>query len=255
VTAPLRVVLVDDEPLALRRLARLLTATGRVEIVGQAMSAEAGLAEAAGRGVDALFLDIQMPGLSGLQLARRLPSPGPMVVFTTAYDRHAVEAFEVNAVDYLLKPIERGRLDQALERLERRREDPGRAGLRDVLERLAESLKAPAFLERLASRVGERVELVDVGDVTHLVARDRAVYAVTAAREHLLDLTLAELERRLDPSRFFRVHRTSLVNLACVAEVHAHIGGRLIVRLRDPRRTELEVARDRARELKERLGI
>jgi len=99
------------------------------------------------------------------------------------------------------------------------------------------------------------IQLLDVGEVTHLVARGRGLYAVTASGEHLLDSTLAELERRLDPARFLRVHRTAVVQLAWIDEVHAHFGGRLIVRLRDARRTEVEVSRDRARLLKERLGL
>jgi two-component system LytT family response regulator len=94
-----------------------------------------------------------------------------------------------------------------------------------------------------------------VADITHVVARDRAVYAVAASKEHLLDGTLAELERRLDPSRFVRIHRAALVNLAWVGEVHAYFGGRLLVRLKDGARTELEVARDRVRALKDHLGI
>lgn len=250
----LRAFLIDDEPLALRRLARLLEDTGRVDVVGRATDPEAGLAELAALPVDVLFLDIQMPGLSGFQVVERL-LPGPMIVFTTAYDHHAVHAFEANAADYLLKPIERRRLDRTLDRLEGRRTEPRRDDLRAVVDAVVRSLHGPVFLDRLASRIGERVHLLDVADVTHLVTRDRAVYAVAGAKEHLLDGTLAELERRLDPARFFRIHRGALVQLAWVAEVHAHFGGRLLVRLKDSARTELEVARDRARALKDRLGL
>jgi len=253
-TARLRAFLIDDEPLALRRLARMLEATGRVEIAGRATDPAAGLGQVSAQPVDVLFLDIQMPGLSGFEVVKRLP-PGPMVVFTTAYDHHAVQAFEANAADYLLKPIETERLDRTLDRLERRRAEPPRDELRGVLEALARSLTPRASLDRLASRIGERIHLLDVGDVTHVVARDRGVYAMAASKEHLLDGTLAELERRLDPARFVRIHRGALVNLAWIGEVHAHFGGRLLVRLRDAGRTELEVARDRVRALKDRLGL
>ena len=252
--APLSAFLIDDEPLAIRRLVRLLDATGRVEIAGHATDPEVGLAELRAATIDVLFLDIQMPGLSGFQVVERLP-PGPMVVFTTAYDQHAIQAFEANAADYLLKPIERRRLDKTLDRLEARRAEAHRGDLRGVVDAVMRSLKAPTFLDRLASRLGERVHLLDVADVTHVVARERAVYAVAGGKEHLLDGTLAELERRLDPARFLRIHRGALVNLAWVGDVHAHFGGRLLVYLKDPKRTELEVARDRARALKDRLGI
>jgi two-component system LytT family response regulator len=251
---PIRAFLVDDEPLALKRLARLLDGTGRVEIVGRATDPEKGLAHLASEAVDVVFLDIQMPGLSGFQVVERLP-PNAMVVFTTAYDQHAVTAFEVNAVDYLLKPIERDRLNVALDRVAARRNDPERGDLRDALQWLAGYLRTPAYLGHLASRVGDRVQLIPVDEVTHVFARERATYAATAAGEHMLDVTIAELERKLDPTKFLRIHRGTLVNLAWVSELHADFGGRLVVRLRDARRQELVVSRDRVRPLKERLGL
>jgi two-component system LytT family response regulator len=252
--APLRAFLIDDEPLALRRLGRMLEATGRVEIVGRATDPEQGLRQIGAQPVDVLFLDIHMPGLSGFQVVERIPA-GPMVVFTTADDQHAVRAFEVNAIDYLLKPIERDRLHRTLERLVRRRDEPAGGTLDAALARLARDLRADPFLDHVASRVRDRVHLIPVAEVTHLLARERATYAVTATAEHMLDVTLAELERRLDPGRFFRIHRAIIVNVAWVGELRADGGGHLSACLRDPRRTELPVSRDRARPLKERLGL
>jgi two-component system, LytTR family, response regulator len=252
--APLvRAFLLDDEPLALKRLSRMLLATGRIEIVGQATDPEKGLPQIGAQPVDVLFLDIHMPGLNGFQVVERIP-PGPMVVFTTAHDQHAVHAFDVNAIDYLLKPIERERLDRALDRVAQRRAEPA-SDLRDALERLARDLRAVPYLDHLASRVRDRVQLIPVGDVTHLLARDRATYAVTAGAEHMLDMTLAELERRLDPARFFRIHRAILVNLAWVGQLQADEVGHLSAGLKDERHTELPVSRDRVRALKERLGL
>lgn len=248
----LRAFLIDDEPLALSRLARMLEATGRVEVVGRATDPAQGLAQVTAQPVDVLFLDIHMPGLSGFEVVERVP-PGPAVVFTTAHDQHAVQAFEVNAIDYLLKPIEAARLDRALERVAARR--PGGDDVRAALEQLARTLRGGAFLDHLASRLRDRVHLLPVEQVTHVVARDRATYAVTNATEHVLDMTIAELERRLDPARFFRIHRGALVNVAWVGELRADEDGHLQVCLRDPRKTELTVARDRVRALKERLGI
>ena len=120
----MRAFLVDDEPLALGNLAELLERTGRVEIVGRATRAAEALASPAARGAEVLFVDIHMPGMSGLELVERLPA-GPAVVFTTAYDRYAVEAFEVSAVDYLMKPIRLARLERALDRVEATRGEPG----------------------------------------------------------------------------------------------------------------------------------
>jgi two-component system, LytTR family, response regulator len=127
--------------------------------------------------------------------------------------------------------------------------------VRATLERLARHLRGGEFLDHLASRIRDRVHLLPVEQVTHVVARDRATYAVTAATEHVLDMTIAELERRLDPARFFRIHRAALVNVAWVGELRADEDGHLQVCLKVTRRTELAVARDRVRALKERLGL
>lgn len=250
----IRAFLVDDEPLALKRLARMLEATGRVNVVGRATDPEKALKQLAIERADVLFLDIHMPGLDGFEVVERLPA-GPMVVFTTAYDQHAVHAFETNALDYLLKPIERERLDRTLDRVIDRRRRPVEADLHGALERLARSLRTPAFLDHVASRVGDRVHVIPIEQVTHVLARDRATYALTAVTEHMLDMTIADLEKKLDPARFMRIHRAALVNLAWIAELHADFGGKLLVRLKDERRTELTVARDRVRALKERLGL
>jgi len=256
VTSPneLRAFLIDDEPLALNRLARMLDATGRVEIVGRATDPERGLAQLAAEPVDVIFLDIHMPGLSGFEVVERLPR-GPLVVFITAYDQHAVQAFELNAVDYLLKPVERARLDRTLDRVASRRDEPEDGHWRQTLEQLARQLRASPFLDHLASRIGDRVQLVAVDEVTHVFARDRGTYAATPVREHLLDVTLADLERKLDPARFLRIHRATLVNVRWIGELHSDIGGRLLLRLKDERRTDLVVSRDRVRAVKERLGV
>ena len=219
----------------------MLAATGRVEIVGQATDPEKGLPQIAAQPVDVLFLDIHMPGLNGFQVVERVPA-GPLVIFTTAHDQHAVRAFEVNAIDYLLKPIERERLDRALDRAAQRLADSGGADLRGALERLARDLRAAPFLDHVASRVRDRVQPIPVAEVIHLLARDRATYAVTAGAEHMLDMTLVELERRLDPARFVRIHRAVVVNLAWIGQLQADDGGHLLAGLKDARRTELPVS-------------
>ena len=252
----LRALLVDDEPLARTRLARLLGATGRVEVVGQAGDAAEALAALARVAADVVFLDIHMPGVSGLELARRLPD-GLSVVFTTAYDQHALEAFEASAIDYLLKPIERARLARALDRVERLRGDPARGDLTAVLERLAATLgAAPSpFLRRLPFRTREGVQFLDVAAITHFTTRDRLTHAVTAGTAHVVDYGLADLEGKLDPAKFLRIHRGTLLNLDYLDEIQPWPGGRLLIRVKDGKRTELEVARDRVQALKERLGL
>jgi two-component system LytT family response regulator len=252
----LRAFLVDDEPLASSRLARLLGATGRVDVVGRASDAAEALAALGRTPADVVFLDIHMPGMSGLELAERLP-PDLAVVFTTAYDQHALAAFEANAIDYLLKPVERKRLDRALDKLERLRADDTRIDATAMVGRLAAALRAaPApFVDRLPFRTREGIQLLEVGAVTHFVARDRLTHAVTPVGDHVVDFGLAELEAKLDPAKFLRIHRAALVNLDHVAEIQPWPGGRLLVRLKGAARTDLEVSRDRVRALKDRLGI
>jgi two-component system LytT family response regulator len=255
-TGRLRAFLVDDEPLALTRLSRLLNATGRVEIVGRAGDAAEARDALSRLGADVVFLDIHMPGMTGLELAERLPR-GLSIVFTTAYDQHALQAFEANAVDYLLKPIERERLERAIDKLERFRDDPARADTTAILGRLAAALRtAPApFLERLPFRTRDGIQLLDVKTVTHFVARDRLTHAVTPSGDHVVDFGLADLESKLDPAKFLRIHRAAVVNLDYVGEIQPWPGGRLLVRLKGTPRTELEVARDRVRALKQRLAL
>jgi two-component system LytT family response regulator len=248
----LRAYIVDDEQLAITRLARLLEATGRVRLAGSASDPEKALAELRDREVDVLFLDIQMPGLTGFDLLHSLERDVP-VIFTTAYDRYAVEAFAVNSIDYLLKPIEQERLDRALDKLSRLSGQPG-PDVRALARELAAQLASGRRLERIASRVGERTTVLDVARVTHFFSKDKLTFAVSGGRDHAIDYTLAELEERLDPRRFVRIHRATIANLAFIAELYPGVDG-VLIRLKDEGKTELSVARDRVRDLKDRLGI
>ena len=251
----IRAYIVDDEKLAVQRLTRLLNDTGRVTVAGSAtdpQDALEALRDPEGSVVDVVFVDIQMPEMTGLELVDRLDRHIP-VIFTTAYDRYALEAFAVNSIDYLLKPIEAERLDKALDKLERLREQAA-PDIRALAKQLAKELAPGRRLERIASRVGERTTVLDVSRITHVYAKDKLTFAVSAGREHLVDYTLAELEAQLDARRFVRIHRATIVNVAFVQELYPGVDG-LLLRLKDEGKTELSVARDRVRELKDRLGI
>ena len=248
----IRAFIVDDEQLAIDRLTRLLTRTGRVQVVGSTTDPEDALTQLASTPADVLFLDIQMPVLDGFQLLEQL-EPDVPVIFTTAYDQHALTAFSVNSLDYLLKPIEPERLDRALDKLERF--SGARPNVRALARELASQLTHPRRLERLASKVGERTVLLDVARISYFVARDKLTFAVAAGREHVIDVTLTDLQQQLDARRFVRIHRSTIVNAAFVQELHGDVDGGVIVRLRDEAKSELSVARDRVRELKEKLGI
>jgi two-component system LytT family response regulator len=272
----LRAYVVDDEPLAVKRLTRMLEATRRVELAGSTSDPDLALAFLRGHAVDVLFLDIQMPGLTGFELLEQLDQQ-PLVIFTTAYDRYALEAFEVNSIDYLLKPIEPERLDRALEKAVRvwaagahtgistdtgagagstgPHGDPSPVPVRELARLLAAHLAPDRRLERIASRVGERTTVLDVARVSHFLARDKLTFAVVNGREHVVDYTLAELGERLEARRFVRIHRATIANLAFVQELFPDVDGGVLIRLKDDQKTELSVARDRVRELKDRLGI
>ena len=255
----MKAYLVDDVPLAVRRLTRLLEATGRFDIAGSTSDPEVALEFLSRESVDVLFLDIQMPGMTGFELLARLREP-PVVIFTTAWDEYALKAFEVHSIDYLLKPIEPAQLDRAIGKLDRMRGAP-RPDLRSIVEQVAASLTRPEP-DRIATRTGERIQFIDLARVTHFFSRDKLTfaqdkltYAAASGRSYSVDYTIAELEERLARKNFVRIHRSTLVNVAWVQEIDAWFGGGVLVRLRDDKHTELQVARDRVRALKERLGV
>ena len=254
----LRVYLVDDEPLALERLRRLLENTGRVEVTGLTTKPEEAVAALSANPPDVCFLDIQMPRLNGFEVLARLPSQ-PVVVFTTAYNQYALQAFGENAVDYLLKPVEPETLERALSKVERLRSagPTAQPDLHALLRQITDSLRSikVEFPSRIASRLGDRLWFLDLDRVSHFYAEDKLTYAVSEGRAYFIDHAIAELERKLDPSQFARIHRSTLVNLAWIKEVSSLPGGALNVRLKDARNTDLTVARDRAREFKARAGF
>lgn len=253
----LRAYLVDDEPLALERLHRLLDRTGRVEVTGATTNPEEAVAALTAAPPDLCFLDIQMPRLNGFELLSRLASP-PQVVFTTAYDRYALQAFGVSAVDYLLKPIEIGPLHNALTKVERLRGAGPLAPMdvQAVVRQLTEALQAakPVYPDRIASRLGERLLFLDLARVTHFQAENRLTFAVSDGKAYCVDHGIGLLEDILDPTQWLRVHRSSVVNVQWIREVAPLPGGSLCLRLKDAANTELTVARDRARDFKARMA-
>jgi two-component system, LytTR family, response regulator len=252
---PLRVLIVDDEPLARTRTRRLLAGVPGVTLVGEAGSAEEARARVAETKPDVLLLDIQMPGEDGFALLASL-DPRPAVVFVTAFDHYAVRAFEENAVDYLLKPFRADRLLQALDRARRELERPEELSrkLAELLGGLDRARAVSPWLERFTVRVGARQLILTAADVLWFGAEDKLVFAATATDRHYVNFTLDQLERRLDPARFARVHRAAIVNLDHAAALRPAFAGTWRLQLKDAARTEVPVSRARARELRERLG-
>ena len=228
-------LIADDEPALRADLERLLAAAWPELVVAASVGDGAAALEAAGRlRPDVAFLDIRMPPPSGLDVARRIGAD-TAVVFATAHDDHAVEAFERAAVDYLLKPVTAPRLDETVARLKRWLAGGGRAGidpttLDALIRRLAD---APAHLSWLRVGRGDRVELVAVDDVCFFRADRKYTAAVTREAEHLVRTPLADLAARLDPERFWRIHRGCIVNAAAIASARRDLRGRYRLALKD----------------------
>ena len=243
-----RVLVVEDEPLARRMVADLLRRDPEMEhVVECAGGADARKALARER-VDIAFLDIEMPGSSGLELAQSLAPPAPVIVFVTAFGGYATDAFDVLAVDYVLKPFSDERFATAVVRAKTRVRERRLAELATQLATVSEELKPataerPTYLTRLSFRQDDHAVIVNVADVIWIEAEDYYVLVHTRQGRHMVRATLASFEGRLDPQRFVRVHRAAIVNLHDVREVH-DTGGLLLV-LSDA--SQVPVSRSRRR--------
>ena len=250
----MKVYLIDDEPLATQRLRRLLEKSRRVDVVGLSNDPAQALIQIRALRPDVLFLDIEMPGISGFELLEKLGEPQPLIVFITAFDQYALEAFKV---DYLLKPVGAAQLERALNKLDRllaAGESQSRIG--SLIEQVRSMLshREPEHIVRIASRMGDRVQFIEVANVTHFYAKDKLTFAVESGKEHAVDLSISELEQKLPPREWVRIHRSTLLNDIAVKEMHSWFGGKLLIRLKDGR-TELKVARERTAEVRAKLGL
>jgi two-component system, LytTR family, response regulator LytT len=259
-TMDLRTVLVDDERLARDELGYLLGQVGGVEVIGQAGDGVEALATIGRLQPDLVFLDVQMPGLTGFEVARQLLDRGPAshIIFVTAYDQHAIEAFEVNAVDYLLKPVDPARLELALQRARGRMSvDRRRGPNNDQLERIAQLVtERQSRRERLAIKVGERFLLVQAEEIIYASLVDDSITVVADQHAGISsDRTLDDLHARLDPAVFWRVHRSHLVNINKIKEIVPWFSRNYILRMKDEKATEIPVSRTQTRRLRDYLKL
>lgn len=255
----LRVFLLDDEPLALKRLARLLLETGKVEIIGQTTEPLKALEMIPKIEVEAIFLDIQMPELTGFELLQKLENYPP-VIFTTAFDEFALKAFEVFSVDYLLKPVAAERLEKALRKLEKliSEKSTDNANLQKLLASFAHDLPVQTVrpFDKIASRIGGKVLILNVSEIIRFYSEDKITFAQNAeGRQFPVEQSLSELENKLDSRIFLRVHRNCVINTNFIEEVHGWFSGKVLVRLKDNQKTEIIVARDRVKILKDFFGM
>ncbi|MFN2227679.1 MAG: LytR/AlgR family response regulator transcription factor [Anaerolineae bacterium] len=246
---PLRTLIVDDEAPARERLRRLLAGLEDVQVAGEARDGIEAVEMIEGQGLDLVLLDIQMPGLDGFGVIQALEEP-PAVIFVTAYDEYAIRAFEVHALDYLLKPFSRQRLETAIHRA--REALAGEQDLAAQLGPLLASLAAEGrFLTRLAVHDRDNIRVLDANEVDWIGIENEQVMVHTDDQVYPIHRTLAELEARLDPERFFRAHRSAIVNLDRVQEVIPWFKGSHILRLTTG--AEVDLSRARARALRKIL--
>jgi two-component system LytT family response regulator len=247
---PLKVLVVDDEPLARENLRVLMAADPEVQAVGECAGPEA-VAMIARLRPDILFLDVRMPDLDGFALLDLVgPETVPAVVFVTAYDRYAVQAFEVQALDYLLKPYTDARFAAALARakarvLRQRQSRPVQAG--------TGAPPQPRYRTRFLVPGRDKSVVVEAGEIDCVQAADYYVVLQCGGVSHLLRESMDEMERQLDPEQFVRVHRGAIVNLARVREVHPLFRGGCELRLADG--TVLKLSRDRRAEFEARFAV
>ncbi len=239
----MKALVIDDERLARNELRRLLAAFPEIKIVGEASQTKQAREQMAALKPDLLFLDVQMPGETGMEFLESLEPPAPHVIFTTAYDEFAVKAFELNALDYLLKPVDPARLAAALDRL------PGRKG--------SSHPKAPAGRleagERVFLREGERCWFVEIGQIRLLESEGNYTRVHFGDVQPQLFRSLNAMEERLDPKFFFRANRRQIINISWIDRIEPWFSGGLLVQLKGGAKVEL--SRRQAQEFRERMSL
>jgi two-component system LytT family response regulator len=267
---PLRVLIVDDEPLGRRRVAALVRKERGVEVVGMIGDGVAAVEAIRSLAPDLVFLDVQMPGMSGLEVVRTIgPADMPTTVFVTAHDKHALAAFDLAAIDYLVKPFDDERFEEAFQRARRMARLEESSRLRDklmaVLQETGEqaaTVKAPArteagsgarYLERIPVESRGKVRFIPVSDIDYILAAGPYAELVVGDRKHLIREAMQNLENRLDPARFFRIHRSAIVQLDRVDALLKAPGGDCEVQLRNG--VKMKIARSRREELEKRLAM
>jgi two-component system LytT family response regulator len=250
----IRTLIVDDEPLARQRVRTLLEADPDIAVVGECADGRQAVAELRSLRPDLVFLDVQMPVLDGFGVLEALAGgPVPVVIFITAHDRYALKAFEVHALDYLLKPFDRDRFSAALERAKARVRQGTTAALDERLLELLESVQGRRPMpERLVVKSAGRVYFVRLEEVDWIEAAGNYVRLHVGREDHLLRESLSGLESRLDPRRFVRIHRSTIVSLEHIREIQPGFHGDHVIILRDG--TELALSRSCREKLEASLG-
>ncbi len=247
----IKVMIVDDEAPARARLARMLAGFLDLQLVGEASNGLEALQAAQDLKPNLVFLDIEMPELSGLEVAEAWGGEGPSVVFVTAYSEHALKAFELSALDYLVKPVSPERLAETVERVKKRKDSPSSATLQKFLEQMEQGMAK----HRMAVKCGSKYKVFNPSQVSAIVAKDHYAVLLVEGQELLADDRLDVLASRLDPKKFLRIHRSAIINLDYLKELEHEGDRKYLAVLSDPAKTRLPVSRERLDDLKKELGL
>ena len=247
----IRVLIVDDEAPARARLARMLSDFKDLEVVGEASNGLEALQLAETLKPDLALLDIEMPELNGLEVAEAWLGKGPTVVFVTAYSEHALKAFELSALDYLVKPVSPERLMETVERVRNRKGSSPSGDLKLLLSRLEEG----RVKKRMAVKCGAKYKVFDPSQISAIVAKGHYAALMVEGQELLTDDGLETLAQRLDPKKFLRIHRSAIINLDFLKELEHEGDRKYLAVLSDPIKSRLPVSRERLDDLKKELGI
>ncbi len=248
-----RAFVIDDEPHARTRIRRLLESHPEIEVVREITSGAEAVAAIESEQPELIFLDIQLPDFDGFHVLQSL-TRAPCVIFTTCFNQYALRAFEAAGIDYLLKPIEPPQLERAIAKFQQIRNSPESDAFDRRVGALLRSwqIQPPhQYLERVAVHLGERILLISVKDVSHFFAKDKYVFLhTTAGKEYIVANTVAELEERLDPNVFVRVHRSTLANVKQIREIQTWVGGKYRLIIGDKEGSQLVVSKNMAKRLK-----
>lgn len=250
----MKTILIDDEPLAIGRLKRLLGKFEDFEVIAEAKNGQEGLEKITQLKPDVIFLDIEMPEMTGFEMLAQLDFM-PLVVFATAYDQYAIRAFEENSIDYLLKPIETERLEKTVEKLRKLKANSGNSSVNNSLLQLIEQFKPKKDIHSISVKSGEKILFIPLTEISFFEAEDKYVFLnTTDGKQYLTNYTIASLEEKL-PENFIRVSRSSIINSLLIKELQKYFSGKYLAIMRDTKASKIETGSAYGENLKKLMEI
>ena len=248
----IRAILVEDEQPALKRLKNLLSDYDDIQLLDECMSGKIAAQAIDKYQPDLIFLDIQLPDFSGLDLLK-LINHQPLVIFVTAFHEHAHKAFELQAIDYLVKPFSKERLESAINKI-REKLQSGQSNAELIKNLLSNWQSEHNYLRRLPSKIGDKIYIMTDDEILYILSENKMVTAFTESSKYLINYTMDELQNRLNPEKYFRIHRSTIVNLNYVALIETWFAGGYRLTIKNKEKTELLISRSAGRKLRQKLG-